>query len=184
MTFSGRDEHLEAFVNSLDALMLTFKTKPSESQVCRLTTLQREDESAQEAFGLATKVAHMDRQVNRHPDSCFDLLMHAVRRLVENRRNERQDHELNKLFAAGSKASPALLAGQKGAGKGKDKKAGTRVKIDCKTIPCFKMRDTGNCPDGDKCEYSHKKDTIDAAKEKKKNGKGKGKDKKGGTGKG
>ena len=62
--------------------------------------------------------------------------------------------------------------------------AGTGVKIDRKTMPCFKMRDTGNCPDGDKCEYSHKKDIIDAAKEKKKNGKGKGKDKKGGTGKG
>ena len=48
-----------------------------------------------------------------------------------------------------------------------------------------KMRDTGTCPDGDKCEYSHKRDIIDAAKEKKKNGgKGKGKDKKGGDGKG
>ena len=70
----------------------------------------------------------------------------------------------------------------KRAGKGKDKKACNRVKIDCKTIPCCKMCDTGNCPDGDKCEYSHKKDTIDAAKEKKKKGKGKGKDKKGGTG--
>ena len=46
------------------------------------------------------------------------------------------------------------------------------------------MRDTGNCPDCDKCEYSHKKETIDVAKVKKKNGKGKGKDKKGGTGKG
>ena len=48
------------------------------------------------------------------------------------------------------------------------------------------MRDTHNCPDGDKCEYLHKKDIIDAAKEKKKNGKGKGKgkDKKGDTGKG
>ena len=44
---------------------------------------------------------------------------------------------------------------------------------------------TGTCPDGDKCEYSHKKDIIDAAKEKKKSGgKGKGKDKKGGSGKG
>ena len=51
-------------------------------------------------------------------------------------------------------------------------------------MPCFKMRDTGACPDGDKCEYSHKKDIIDAAKEKKKSGgKGKGKDKKGGKGK-
>ena len=179
MTFSGKDEHLEAFVNSWDALMLTFKTKPSESHLysalmSRLKKLP----------GLATTVAHMDRQVNGHPDRCFDFLMHAARRLVENRRNERQEHELNKLFAAGSNASPALPAGQKGAGKGKDKKAGTGVKIDRKTMPCFKMRDTGNCPDGDKCEYSHKKDIIDAAKEKKKNGKGKGKDKKGGTGKG
>ena len=50
-------------------------------------------------------------------------------------------------------------------------------------MPCFKKRDTGNCPDGDKCEYSHKKVIIEAAKEKKKNGKGKGKDKKGGPGK-
>ena len=179
MTFSGKDEHLEAFVNSWDALMLTFKTKPSESHLysalmSRLKKLP----------GLATTVAHMDRQVNGHPDRCFDFLMHAARRLVENRRNERQEHELNKLFAAGSNTSPALPAGQKGAGKGKDKKAGTGVKIDRKTMPCFKMRDTGNCPDGDKCEYSHKKDIIDAAKEKKKNDKGKGKDKKGGTGKG
>ena len=33
MTFSRKDEHLEAFVNSWDALMLTFKTKPSESHL-------------------------------------------------------------------------------------------------------------------------------------------------------
>ena len=46
------------------------------------------------------------------------------------------------------------------------------------------MRDTGNCPDGDKCKYSHKTDIIHAAEEKKKKSKGKGKDKKGGTGKG
>ena len=43
MTFSGKDEHLEAFVNSWDALMLTFKTKPTESH------LYSADESAQEA---------------------------------------------------------------------------------------------------------------------------------------
>ena len=124
--------------------------------------------------------------MNGHPDRCFDLLIHAARSLVENLRNERQEHELNKLFATGSNASPALLADQKGAGKGNDKKAGTGVKIDRQKMPCFKMRDTSNCPDGDKCEYSHRKDILDAAKEKKKNGKGKGKrkDQKGGTGKG
>ena len=177
MTFSGKDEHLEAFVNSWDALMLTFKTKPTESHLysalmSRLKKLP----------GLATTVAHMDRQVNGHPDRCFDFLMNAARRLVENRRNERQEHELNKLFAAGSNTSPALPAGQKGAGKGAGK--GTKGKVDRKMMPCFKMRDTGNCPDGDKCEYSHKKDIIDAAQEKKKNGKGKGKSKKSGIGKG
>ena len=177
MTFSGKDEHLEAFVSSWDALMLTFKTMPTESHLysalmSRLKKLP----------GLATTVAHMDRQVSGHPDRCFDFLMNAARRLVEIRRNERQEHELNKLFAAGSAASAALPAGQKGAGKGTK---GGKGKSDRKTMPCFKMRDTGACPDGDKCEYSHKKDIIDAAKEKKKSGgKGKGKDKKGGNGKG
>ena len=175
MTFSGKDEHLEAFLTSWDALMLTFKTKPTESHLysalmSRLKKLP----------GLATTVAHMDRQPNGHPDRCFDFLMNAARRLVEIRRNERQEHELNKLFAAGSTVSAALPAGQKGAGKG----AKGKGKSDRKTMPCFKMRDTGACPDGDKCEYSHKKDIIDAAKEKKKSGgKGKGKDKKGGKGK-
>ena len=102
---------------------------------------------------------------------------------MEIRRNERQEHELNKLFVAGSTATAALPAGQTGAGKGAGKSA--KGKVERKTMPCFKMRDTGNCPDGDKCEYSHKKDIIDAAKEKKKNGgKGKGKDKKSGNGKG
>ena len=69
MTFSGKDEHLEAFVNSWDALMLTFKTKPTESHLysalmSRLKKLP----------GLATTVAHLDRQVNGHPDRCFDFL--------------------------------------------------------------------------------------------------------------
>ena len=105
MTFSGKDEHLEAFVNSWDALMLTFKTMPTESHLYsalmgRLKKLP----------GLATTVAHMDRQVNGHPDLCFDFLLNAARRLVENRCNERQEHELNKLFAAGSAASAALTA--------------------------------------------------------------------------
>ena len=179
MTFSGKDEHLEAFVNSWDALMLKFKTKPSESQLSSapMSRLKKPP-------GLATAVAHMDRQVNGHPDRCFDFLMHAARGLVENRRNERHEHEFNKLFAAGSNTSSALPAGLKGAGKGAGK--GTKGKVDRKTVPCFKMRDTGKCADGDKSEYSHRKDIIDAAKEKKKNGtgKGKGKDKKGGTGKG
>ena len=135
--------------------------------------------------GLATTVAHMDRQENGHPNRCFDFLMNAARRLVEIRRNGRQGHELNKLFAAGSAASMALPAGQKG-GDGKGGK-GKGKGNDRKTMPCFKMRDTGTCtcPDGDKCEYSYKKAIIDAAKEKKKNGgKGKGKDMKGGNGKG
>ena len=35
MTFSGKDEHLEAFVNSWDALMLTFKTKPTRTSIAR-----------------------------------------------------------------------------------------------------------------------------------------------------
>ena len=79
--------------------------------------------------------------------------------------------------------SAALPAGPKGDGQGIKGKG----KVNRKTMPCFKMRDTGACPDGDKCEYSHKKDIIDAAREKKKKkngGKGKGKDKKGGNGKG
>ena len=112
MTFSGRDEHLEAFLNSLGDFMLSFKPKPSELQLCRLTNLQREDESAQEAVGLATKVAHMERQVNWHPDSCFNLLMHMVLKLVENRQNKQQDQEFNEPFTAGTKTSPAFLAGQ------------------------------------------------------------------------
>ena len=176
LIFSGKDEHLEAFVNSRDALMFTFKTKPTESHfysalVSRLKKLP----------GLASTVVHMDRQESGHPDRCFEFLMNAARRLVEIRRNERQEHELNKLFAAGSAASAVLPAGQKGDGKG----AKGKGKVDRKTMPCFKMRDTGACPDGDKCECSHKKDIIDAAKEKNNNGgKGKGKDKKGGNGKG
>ena len=81
MTFSGKDEHLEAFVNSWDALTLTFKTKPTESHLysalmSRLKKLP----------GLATTVAHMDRQENDHTDRCFDFLMNAARRLVEIRR--------------------------------------------------------------------------------------------------
>ena len=68
MTFSGKDEHLGAFVKPWDALMLTFKTKPTESHfysalMSRLKKLP----------GLATTVAHMDRQENGHPDRCFDF---------------------------------------------------------------------------------------------------------------
>ena len=65
--------------------------------------------------------------MNGHPDRCFDFLMHAARRLVEIRRNERQEHKLNELFAAGSNASLALPLGEKGAGKGKDKKGRHRA---------------------------------------------------------
>ena len=163
-------------MNSWDAFILTFKTMPTESLLysalmSRLKKLP----------GVVTTVAHMDRQENGHPDRCFDFLMNAARRLVEIRRNERQEHELNKLFATGSAASAALPAGHKG-GEGKGAKG--KGKGDRKTMPCFKVRDTGTCPDGDKCEYSHKKDNIDAAKEKKNGSKGKGKDKKSGNGKG
>ena len=165
-------------MGSWDAFMITFKTKPTESHtysalISRLKKLP----------GLATTVAHMDRQENGLQDRCFDFLMNAARRLVEIRRNERQEHELNKLFATGSAASTALPAGKKGndgkGGKGKGKGN------DRKTMLCFKMRDIGTCPDGDKCEYSHRIDVV-KGKRKKKNkngGKVKDKDKKGGNGK-
>ena len=51
-------------------------------------------------------------------------------------------------------------------------------------MQCFKMRDTGNCSDGDKCDYSNKKDIIDGATDKKKNDNCKDKSKKGANGKG
>ena len=44
-------------------------------------------------------------------------------------------------------------------------KAGAKDK---KQMPCFKMRDNGSCPEGAKCEYSHDKAIIEAAKKKKK----------------
>ena len=135
MIVSGKDEHLEAFVNSWDAFMVRFKTKPAESHLysalmSRLKKLP----------GLATTVAHMDRQETGHPDRCFDFLMNAARRPVEIRRNERQEHELNKLFATGSAASAALPAGQKGGdGKGGDGKGskGKGKGNDRKMMPCF-----------------------------------------------
>ena len=43
--------------------------------------------------------------------------MKAARRLVENRRNEQQEHELNKIFAAGSAASAGQKSVRKDAGK-------------------------------------------------------------------
>ena len=160
--------------------MLTFKSQPTESH--RYAALMSR---LRKCHGLTTTVAHMDRQPHGHPDRTFDFLMNAARRLVEQRRTERQEHELNRLFSAGvvtDVALPAGMKGKKGDGKGKSKLG---VIKDKKTMPCFKMRDHGTCPDGEKCEYSHRRDIIDAAKMKKKgDGKGKGKDKKGGTGKG
>ena len=64
--FSGKNEHLEAFVNSWDALMLTFKTKPTESHHYNALMSR-----LKELPGLATTVAHMDCQVNKHPDRCL-----------------------------------------------------------------------------------------------------------------
>ena len=180
MTFSGKDEHLEAFVTSWDALMLTFKTKPTESHLysALMSRLKK-------VPGLATTVAHMDRQVYGHPDRCFDFLMNATRRLVEIRRNERQEHELNKLFAGGTATSAALPAGQKGAGKGTKGTKGVKGKNDKKDMPCFALRDGKTCAAGSSCPYSHDATVIAEAKAKKKgSGKGKNKGTKGGTGKG
>ena len=73
MTLSGKDEHLETFVNSWDDLMLTFKTKPTESHLYSVLMSR-----LKKLPGLVTTVAHMDRQANRHPDCCFDFLMNAI----------------------------------------------------------------------------------------------------------
>ena len=182
MTFSGKDEHLEAFTNNWDNLMLTSKTQPTESH--RYAALMSR---LKKCHGLATTVAHMDRQARGHPDRTFDFLMNAARRLVGQRRTERQEHELKRLFSAGAATDLALPAGMKGEKRGKSSKGKGKSDAikDKKTMPCFKMRDNGASPDGEKCEYSHRRDIIDAAKAKTKgNGKGKSKDKKGGNGKG
>ena len=183
LTFNGQDAQLEAFLNSWDNLLLTFKTMPKEPHLfsALYSRLRR-------VGGLSATIAHMDRQVHGHPDKSYDFLVQAARQLVDQRRTERQAHELSKLFNTGSPdiTVPAPNAGGKGGGGG-----GTK---DRKQMPCFRLRDTGSCPDGDKCQYSHQKSLIDAAKKKKKeyeeakkgNGKGKKGDSKGkkGNGKG
>ena len=77
-------------------------------------------------------------------------------------------HEPHKFLSAASAACGSVPAGQKSAGRSAGKSA--KGKVDRKTMLCFKMCDSGNCFDDDKCEYPHKKSIIDVDKENKKNG--------------
>ena len=96
MTFNGADAQLEAFLSSWDNLLLTFKTMPTEAHLysALYSRLRR-------VSGLATTIAHIDRQVHGHQDRSYAFLMDAARRLVEQRRTERQQHELSKLYKIG-----------------------------------------------------------------------------------
>jgi len=75
---------------------------------------------------------------------------------VEVRRTEKQNNELAKLYTTGGGTHEVAMAAPKAGAKDK------------KQMPCFKMRDHGSCADGAKCEYSHDKTVIEAAKKKKK----------------
>jgi hypothetical protein len=162
----SQDGALEGFMSTWEALLLTFKTPPTEAHLysafyARLCKVP----------GLSVTVAHIDRQAYGHEDKSYDFLYSAASRLVQQRREERQAGELAKLYAqpSGQVAMPAAPT------------------TDKKTLPCFKLRDGHRCEAGDSCPYSHDKRILEAAKTARKgNGKGKGKNagKSGGKGKG
>jgi hypothetical protein len=113
--------------------------------------------------GLATTIAHIDRQVFGHEDKSYAFLHSASTRLVQQRREERQAAELAKLYT------------QPGGGNA------LAATADKKSLPCFKLRDGAKCEAGDSCPYSHDRQVIEQAKKAKAKSKGKGK---GGDGKG
>ena len=167
MEFSGQDAHLEQFLITWDTLMMSFRTPPTPMHL--YSALLRR---LRKCAGLKLTVEHLDRQVPGHPDRNYDFLMTAARRLVERKKSEKQTLEYSKIFKTTQgldvPALPVLPGdanGPKGKGKGKGKndtqpKTGVRV--------CFKMRDTGNCPDGSACKYSHDRELLAKARKEKK----------------
>ena len=152
------DAALEGFMSTWEAVLLAFKTPPTEAhlysafyaRLCRVP-------------GLATTIAHIDRQVFGHEDKSYAFLHSASTRLVQQRREERQAAELAKLYT------------QPGGGNA------LAATADKKSLPCFKLRDGAKCEAGDSCPYSHDRQVIEQAKKAKAKSKGKGK---GGDGKG
>ena len=85
--------------------------------------------------------------------------MSAARRLVDQRRTERQQAEFMRLYQAGhDMALPAAAA-------------------DKKDKPCFNLRDKGTCEKGSSCPYSHDPEIVEKARRAKAESKGKGKGK-------
>ena len=151
LQFSGAEAQLESFLSSWDNLLLSFKTMPTESHLYSAFSTR-----VKRVFGLSATMEHIGRQPDGHPDRSYAFLMAAARRLVEVRRTEKQNHELAKLYTTGGGTHEVAMAAPKAGAKDK------------KQMPCFKMRDNGSCTEGAKCEYSHDKAIIEAAKKKKK----------------
>ena len=159
IAFSGTDSGLESFLNLWDSLLMSFRTQPSEDHLfaALYSRLRR-------VPGLATTVAHIDRLSYGHEEKSYSFLIDAARKLVDQRRTERQQAELVKVFQSGG-AEIALPAAN-------DVEKGQK--------PCFVMRDKGTCDKGAACPYSHDPKIIEKAKRAKAEGKGKGKGKGGG----
>ena len=100
------DAALEGFMSTWEALLLAFKTPPTEAhlysafyaRLCRVP-------------GLSTTIAHIDRQKFGHEDKSYEFLYAAATRLVQQRREERQASELAKLYTQpGAQQGVALAA--------------------------------------------------------------------------
>ena len=158
LKFDGKDDGLEQFLNLWDGLMITFRTPPTEPHM--YSALYRR---LKHCPGLRTTIDYLDRQPAGHVDKTYDFLMSTARRFVERRRAERQASEYSKIYRGGGVqdqqvALPGLTnETPKGGGKGKGK--GTK--------PCFQLRDTGSCPAGASCSYSHDPQIIAKSKSEK-----------------
>ena len=163
ISYNGSEIGLEAFVNTWDHLLLTFKTQPTEAHLysALLTRLEK-------VPGLSDTITYLKRLDYGHQDKTYDYLMQAARKLIIQKREEKQQKDLLKLYRGGSNdmALPATPA----------EKA---------KMPCFAIRDGKECAKGKSCPYSHDPKVIREAKEKKEkaNAKGKGKGKDGGKSK-
>ncbi len=118
---------------------------------------------------LAIDVAHYERQHIGHPDRTYEFLKGSAQRYLDRARQMKNHATMQSAHSQGRTSALAATAGSNGPAVDNVmpvvEEAGTATIVAVPGV-CYNFRDTGVCPRGENCKFSHDSANSTAVKPK------------------